>query len=106
MYGNIIKAMKDHPVLLKEYAKGYLIVLHNSADAGDLIDQGKGSKKYCDKINSFVNNPGNNISRDIKQFLITSLGLSKIVNLITAGKYDADSLEIKQLEKDFLENME
>jgi len=106
MYDNIIKVMEDNPVLLKEYVKGYLIVLHNSADVCDYIEQEKGAKKYYNKINTFVNNSANNISSEIRQFIILSFGLSKIINLIEAGKYEAENPEIKQLGKDFLENVE
>ncbi|MDQ3019366.1 MAG: hypothetical protein M3R36_02175 [Bacteroidota bacterium] len=106
IYNKILNVMEDYPVILKEYTKGYLIILHNCADVCDQLNRKSESKKYNNRIDEFISNPSNKISGEVRHFLFASFGTAKIINLMAEGKYENENQEIRKLEKEFLKNME
>ncbi|MEO8209837.1 MAG: hypothetical protein ABI840_04720 [bacterium] len=106
MYNKILNVMEKHPVILKKYSKSYLTILHNCVDVYEQIDCEAESKIYYNRIEEFIKNPSNKITEEVKYFLFSNLGISRLINLMTAGKYEKDNQEIRKLEKEFLSNME
>lgn len=106
IYNRILEIMEDHPVILREYVRGYLTVLHNCADVCDQLSLDSESKQYYERIENFLNNPSIKISEETRYFIFSSFGITKVINHITSGNYEKDNQEIRKLEDEFLKIME